>query len=209
MMRKQIKNKNKEYQLEGFEKRYFPYFESKLNVCVYCRYDPNKKYGIFSLDSLKQYYKEMIKKHPQWVLKKIFADKNKIKSGENRVQFIKMVEDCKNGKYDLIITKDICTFAKPIVERSMVIKQLKNQSHPVGIYFEIEKLFTLSEDAELLLQFESTMIAEQEEQKKNIKLWTSCVSKIRQDNGIADESKIKSEQMKRSFEQRYVTKSVQ
>ena len=37
------------------------YFESKLNICVYCRYDPNKKYGIFSLDSLKQYYKEMIK----------------------------------------------------------------------------------------------------------------------------------------------------
>lgn len=62
-----------------------------------------------------------------------------------------MIEDCKAGKIDLIVTKSVSRFARNVVDCIKYARDLRALSPPVGIYFETENINTLSQNGELLL----------------------------------------------------------
>ena len=49
-----------------------------------------------------------------------------------------MIEDCRGGKIDLILTKYIARFARNIVDCLSVIETLKTLEPPVGVQFEAD-----------------------------------------------------------------------
>ena len=51
-----------------------------------------------------------------------------------------LIEDCKAGKIDLILTKSIARFARNIVDCLSVIETLKNLDPPVGVKFEADNI---------------------------------------------------------------------
>ena len=77
-----------------------------------------------------------------------------------------MIAGCRRWEYDLIVRKSVSRFARNLVDCISLIRELRNQVPPVGVYFETDKLYTLSEESELKLSIFATF-AQEESQKKS------------------------------------------
>ena len=62
-----------------------------------------------------------------------------------------LIEDCKAGKIDLILTKSIARFARNIVDCLSVIETLKNLDPPVGVKFEADNIYPLDSNGRMIL----------------------------------------------------------
>ncbi|WP_242655922.1 recombinase family protein [Paramaledivibacter caminithermalis] len=94
--------------------------------------------------------------HPDYELAGIYADEGI--SGTNtkkREQFNKMIEDCKAGRIDMIITKSISRFARNTLDTLNYVRQLKELG--VGVIFEKENINTLDSKGEVLLTILSSL----------------------------------------------------
>jgi DNA invertase Pin-like site-specific DNA recombinase len=106
------------------------------------------------------YYTTFIENHPDYEFAGIYADEGI--SGTNtkkREQFNNMVEDCKAGKIDMIITKSISRFARNTLDCLQYVRLLKE--HEVGVWFEKENIDTLDSKGEVLLTILSSLAQEE------------------------------------------------
>ena len=86
----------------------------------------------------------------------IFADEGiSGTSTKKREQFNKMIEECKAGNIDLIITKSISRFARNTLDCLQYVRLLKDLG--VEIYFEKEGIWTLDSKGEVLLSILSSL----------------------------------------------------
>lgn len=132
-------------------------------VAAYCRVSTDKTDQANSLESQQQFFNEYIMQNHLWELYNIYVDDGI--SGTNtkkRVAFNQMIEDAKNGKFDLIITKEISRFARNILDSIGYTRELKTLG--IGVIFLNDSINTLDSDAEMRLAFLSTMA--QEESRK-------------------------------------------
>ena len=81
-------------------------------------------------------------------------------------RFNEMIAACKRGEYDLIVTKSVSRFARNLVDCISLIRMLKGQVPPVGVFFETDNLYTLAENTEFMLSFLATF-AQEESVKKS------------------------------------------
>lgn len=132
-------------------------------VAAYCRVSTDKTDQANSLESQQRYFIEYINRNPLWELYDIYVDDGI--SGTNtkkRAAFNHMIDDAVNGKFDLIITKEISRFARNIVDSITYTRELKQ--HGVGVLFLNDGIYTLDSDGELRLALLST-IAQEESRK--------------------------------------------
>ena len=66
-----------------------------------------------------------------------------------------MIDDCKAGKIDMIITKSISRFARNTLDCLNFVRQLKDLE--IGVVFEKENIFTLDSKGEVLLSILSSL----------------------------------------------------
>lgn len=119
-------------------------------VCAYCRVSTGSTEQKTSYESQKAYYTRLVTEREDWSFAGIYADL--ARSGteiKQRDGFQQMMQDCRQGKIDLIITKSITRFARNTVDSIRAIRKLGDLG--VGIYFEKERINTLSEKSEQLL----------------------------------------------------------
>ncbi len=132
----------------------------RMRVAAYCRVSTDSEDQLNSYKSQVLYYTDMIKKNKEWALADIYADEaitgTQIK---NREDFQRMINDCMNGQIDMIITKSISRFARNTLDTLKYVRLLKERN--VAVYFEEEKINTLTMDGELLLVILSS-VAQQE-----------------------------------------------
>lgn len=79
-------------------------------------------------------------------------------SGTNtkkREKFNKMIEECKSGKVDMIITKSISKFARNTLDTLNYVRTLKELG--IGVVFEKENIDTLDSKGEVLLTILSSL----------------------------------------------------
>ena len=82
-------------------------------VAAYCRVSTDEETQTTSFELQKSTYTEMITQHPGWELAGIYADEGISGTSFNHRDGMKqMIEDCKAGKIDMIITKSIARFAR-------------------------------------------------------------------------------------------------
>ena len=67
----------------------------------------------------------------------------------NRTNFLRMIEDCRAGKIDAIITKSVSRFGRNTVDTLVFTRELRSLG--VDVFFEKENLHTCSAEGELLL----------------------------------------------------------
>ena len=135
-----------------------------------------------SFELQKKYYEDFVVKHPKWKLVKIYADEGiSGTSLKHRDAFLSMIADAKAGKLSLIICKNVSRFARNVKDFLEVIRDLAELKNPVGVFFESEAIFSLNEDSQLALTFQSTM-AEEESHTRSRSMETSL--RMRLDNGI-------------------------
>lgn len=120
-----------------------------LKVAAYARVSSDKDAMHQSLSAQISYYSKLIQEHKGWIYEGVYSDEGVSGTKDNRAGFYRLVEDAKNGKIDLIITKSISRFARNTVTLLRTIRELKQCG--VDVYFEEQKIHSISTDGELLI----------------------------------------------------------
>lgn len=144
-----------------------------FRVCAYCRVSTDSSEQLSSYELQKQHYSQLAKSHSNWNLMAIFADEGiSGTSLKKRDQFNEMIARCEAGEFDLIVTKSVSRFARNLVDCVSLIRRLKNQTPPIGVFFETDGLFTLSEESELKLSMLATFAQEESIKKSESMNWS-------------------------------------
>lgn len=125
-------------------------YDIPLWVTFYARVSTDKDEQLNSLDNQIHYYEELIRKNKAWTFVPGYIDEGLSGiSTKKRENFHRMVEDGKNGDFDLIITKEITRFARNTLDSIQYTRELL--SNGVAIFFQNDNINTLDEDSELRL----------------------------------------------------------
>ena len=136
--------------------------KQKTRVAAYCRVSTDSDEQETSYDAQIQHYTSYIESHPDWVLAGIYADDGI--SGMNarkRDEFQRMINDCHDGKIDMVITKSISRFARNTVDCLNYTRALKNKN--IGVYFEKENIHTLDAKGEVLMTIMASLAQQESE----------------------------------------------
>ena len=144
-----------------------------FRVCAYCRVSTDNDEQLSSFELQQAHYKQVVQDHPNWELKRIYADEGiSGTSLKNRDAFNEMIAACQRGEYDLIVTKSVSRFARNLVDCISLIRMLKSQTPPVGVFFETDNLYTLAENTEFMLSFLATFAQEESVKKSEAMNWS-------------------------------------
>ena len=127
-----------------------PLIKPKIKVAAYARVSRESERMQHSLSAQISYYNELIQKNPDWEFAGVFADS--FISGtdiKKRTEFQRLMQECSEGKIDIILCKSISRFARNTVDLLEAVRYLK--SIDVEVRFEKERINTLSTDGELML----------------------------------------------------------
>ena len=142
---------------------------SEKRVAVYARVSTDDPRQTSSYELQKNHYMEMVTRHEGWHLIEMYADEGiSGTSLKHRDAFVKMLADCKAGKIDLIVTKSVSRFARNVVDCIGCVRQLAAMQPPIGVFFEMENIYTLNSNMEMSLSFISTLAQEESHIKSNV-----------------------------------------
>jgi len=142
----------------------------KLRVAAYCRVSTDSEEQTTSYEAQVEHYTNYIKGNSEWELAGIYADDGITGTNtKKREEFNRMIEDCMEGKIDMIITKSISRFARNTLDCLKYIRQLKDKNIPV--FFEKENINSMDSKGEIMLTIMASL-AQQESQSlsQNVKL---------------------------------------
>lgn len=121
-----------------------------LRVAAYCRVSRDTDQQQNSYESQVSFYTKFILEHEDWNFAGIYADDGiSGLTADKRDDFMRLMDDCREGKIDLIITKSISRFARNLLDCVGYARRLKKIG--VGVYFEEEHFSTLDDSAEFIL----------------------------------------------------------
>lgn len=144
-----------------------------FRVCAYCRVSTDSDDQLSSFELQQAHYRTIAQSHPNWNFLHIYADEGiSGTSLKKRDQFNEMIAACEAGEYDLIVTKSVSRFARNLVDCVSLVRRLKNLNPPVGVLFETDNLYTLSENSELMLSFLATFAQEESVKKSESMVWS-------------------------------------
>ena len=127
---------------------FIPYLNKK-KVAAYARVSVDFDNNLESLSSQISYYNSLIHKRNNWEFAGVYYDKGITGTKVERPGFQELIEQCEKGNVDMIITKSISRFTRNTVDLLNTVRDLKEIG--ISVYFEREKINTLSADGELLL----------------------------------------------------------
>lgn len=141
-------------------------------VAAYARVSSGKDAMLHSLSAQVSYYNDLIQHHPGWVFCGVYADEALTGTKADRENFTHLLNDCKAGKVDMVITKSISRFARNTVTLLETVRELKRIG--VDVYFEEQNIHSISPDGELMLSILASYAQEEslsasENQKWRIK----------------------------------------
>ena len=115
-------------------------------IGVYIRYYNQTKYDDKTyLDIRKRQFAEDIALCPRWTLVDFYVDKGMTAPYmESSREWDRLLVDCFSGKVDLIVTQNVGGVSSDPDEITLISRLLASQTHPVGIYFVSEDIFTLA-----------------------------------------------------------------
>ena len=162
-------------------------------VAAYARVSSGKDAMLHSLSAQVSYYNDLIQRHPGWVFCGVYADEALTGTKADRENFTRLLQDCKAGKVDMVITKSISRFARNTVTLLETVRELKLIG--VDVYFEEQNIHSISADGELMLSILASYAQEEslsasENQKWRIKRnfengmpWNGTLLGYRYENG--------------------------
>lgn len=136
-----------------------PKLPKKLKVAAYARVSDGKDAMLHSLAAQVNFYKKRIKENPVWVFAGVYSDEAITGTKDTRVEFQKLLEACRQGKVDLILTKSISRFARNTVTLLETVRELRNLN--IDVFFEEQNIHTLSGEGEMVLTFLASFAQEE------------------------------------------------
>lgn len=140
-----------------------------LRVAAYCRVSSSQDEQLHSLAAQISHYTEVLSRDTSCQFMGIYADRGI--SGtqvKNRAEFLRLMEDCRAGLIDRIITKSVSRFGRNTVDTLLYTRELRGLG--IDVYFEKEHLHSCSAKGELMLTLMAALAeTEAENMSENIK----------------------------------------
>lgn len=118
-------------------------------VAAYARVSTGKDAMMHSLSAQISYYSGLIQSHPGWKYCGVYSDEAFTGTKDARPGFLRMLEDCRGRKIDMLIVKSISRFARNTVTLLETVRELRGLA--VDVFFEEQNIHTLSSEGELML----------------------------------------------------------
>lgn len=134
-----------------------------MRVAVYARVSTEHEAQINALENQLEWYKIECFRHSDWEIVEVYVDQGITGTqAQKRPEFLRMMEDAKKGKFDLIITREVSRFARNTVDALSYTRQMKAMG--VDVLFINDGINTAADDGELRLSLMSSMA--QDESRK-------------------------------------------
>lgn len=149
-------------------------------IVFYGRVSTEHEAQLAALENQMQWYDDQAKYHPNWNVLKKYIDRGITGTqAKKRPAFMAMLEDAKRNKFDLIVTREVCRFARNTVDTLVITRQLKEIG--IEVYFVEDNIWTMDNDGELRLTIMATL-AQEESRKTSERVRAG--QKISRDNGV-------------------------
>lgn len=155
-------------------------------VAVYGRVSTEHFEQLSALQNQMDWYKNIISSHPEWIVVKEYVDEGITgTSARKRPAFMEMIKDASQKKFDLIITREVCRFARNTVDALTYVRNLQRMG--VEVFFVNDNIMTMDGDGELRLTIMATL-AQEESRKTSERVKAGL--EISQKKGVLRGSKI-------------------
>lgn len=141
----------------------------KKRVAAYARVSSGKDAMLHSLSTQVSYYNDFIQTEDGWEFTGVYSDEAISGTKEERPGFQQMLEDCRNGQIDMILTKSISRFARNTVMLLETARMLK--ALDVDVFFEEQNIHTMSTDGELMLTILASYAQEESRSASENQKW--------------------------------------
>ena len=133
---------------------------SKLKTAAYCRVSTDKEEQEGSYELQVSYYTDLIKSNPSMEFVGVYGDKGKSGfSMKKRPGLQALMDDCRAGKIELILTKSISRFGRDTADFAAMMQEL--QVLGIEIRFEKENLNSQDKRSVLILNLLSAIAQEE------------------------------------------------
>lgn len=132
-------------------------------VAIYGRVSTEHEAQLSAMENQKQWFGAIVMQHPDWTVVDSYYDEGITgTSTSKRPEFLRMLADARAKKFDLIVTREVCRFARNTIDTLTVVREL--QRLEVEVYFVQDNIWTCDGDGELRLTIMATLA--QEESRK-------------------------------------------
>ncbi|MBO5183821.1 MAG: recombinase family protein [Bacilli bacterium] len=133
-----------------------PLTSIKLRVTDYARVSTDHLEQKKSLQNQVEHFEQYIKGNPNWTYISGYVDDGITGTSDiKRDNFMKMIEDARSGKFDLIVTKEISRFSRNTLDSIKYTRELL--SFGVAVLFVNDNINTALPDSELRLTIMASM----------------------------------------------------
>lgn len=150
-----------------------------LRVAIYARVSTEHEEQIEALKNQIQWYKNLVDAHPNWMFDEeahLYVDEGISATTEkHRRSFEKMKKAAFNNEFDILITREVCRFARNVEDTFRVTRELRENG--VGVYFVSDDIWSFDDSVSGtiklsimagLAQSESQKISERTKNGQNI-----------------------------------------
>lgn len=138
-------------------------------VAAYARVSSGKDAMLHSLSAQVSRYSEMIQTHPGWLYAGVYADEAKTGTKDSREGFRALLNDCRAGKIDIVITKSIARFSRNTVILLEAVRELRALG--VDVFFEEQNIHSISAEGEMMLTILAVLAQEEAMSVSNNQKW--------------------------------------
>jgi len=123
-----------------------------IKVAGYCRVSTDKDDQANSFETQKAYFRTYIQRSPDWELYEIYADEGITgTSTRKRKEFNRMMNDAYEGKFQMIVTKEVSRFSRNILDTIAYTRELRAMG--IGVIFATDRINTLEPESEMILSY--------------------------------------------------------
>lgn len=127
-----------------------------LRVVDYARVSTNHQEQKKSLRNQIEHFEKYIKENPNWIYVRSYVDEGITGTSDiKRDNFMKMIEEARGDKFDLIVTKEISRFSRNTLDSIKYTRKLL--SYGVAVFFVNDNINTAMPDSELRLTIMASM----------------------------------------------------
>lgn len=128
----------------------------KRRAVAYVRVSTASSAQLHSYEFQEQYWQQKFADDPDTELVGIYADRGISGSSVyKRPQFLIMMQDAREGKFDIIYTKSVSRFARNTVQLLEAVRELRDLG--IEVIFEKEQISTMQPTSELFLTIAATV----------------------------------------------------
>ena len=142
-----------QYDIENYKRR-------PRTVAFYGRVSTEHEQQLSALSNQMDWYIKLAQNNPNWHVVARYIDEGITGTQmKKRPSFMQMLEHAKQGRFDLIVTRELSRFARNTVDALNATRELKQ--YGVEVYFEEQNIYTLDGKGEVLLTIMSSIAQEE------------------------------------------------